>query len=108
MLAVQFMYTVLQLEFIGGRKMQELLWLDHLPDGRVEGGIELANRLYWSITWQSSEQGWYVWSGEKLIFRADSEEAVKAFLYGLGLAYAVLPEPIFEQLQKEVRRLVGE
>ncbi len=26
--------------------MQDMRWLDHLPDGTLESGVELANRLY--------------------------------------------------------------
>ena len=49
----------------------------------------------------------YLWQiGEKPIFCTDSREAVDAFLYGLGLAYSVLPEPVFEQLKEEVKRWV--
>jgi hypothetical protein len=31
--------------------MQDMRWLDHLPDGTLESGVELANRLYWNIDW---------------------------------------------------------
>jgi hypothetical protein len=86
--------------------MQEFLWLDHLPNETIEGGIELANELYWNITLKEGGQQWCVWGGEKPIFCTDSREAVDAFLYGLGLAYSVLPEPVFEQLKEEVKRWV--
>jgi hypothetical protein len=86
--------------------MQELFWLDHLPDGTIESGIELANQLYWNITVKTNGQKWCVWGGESVIFCADSRETVDAFLYGLGLAYSVLPESVFEQLKEEVKRWV--
>ncbi len=86
--------------------MQELLWLDSLPGETPEGGIEVANKFYWNITVRKSEQHWYVYGGEKLILCTHSREAVDAFLYGLGLAYAVLPKPVFEQLREEVKRWV--
>ena len=60
--------------------MQDLLWLDRLPGGTLEGAIALANRLYWSITWQGNEQRWCVWAGEDLLLRTDSREAAEAFL----------------------------
>lgn len=88
--------------------MQELPWLNQLPNETLEGGIELANQLYWNIVVTKDQQHWYVaaGNGESLIFKADSREAVDAFLYGLGLAYSVLPEPAFEQLRQEVKRWV--
>lgn len=88
--------------------MQELLWLNHLPERRLEGGIEIANQLYWNITiFRSSKDGlWYVKSGEKIILKTDNHDAIDTFIYGLGLAYSVLPESVFEQLKKEVKKWV--
>ncbi|MGB0388823.1 MAG: hypothetical protein ACPGWR_28720 [Ardenticatenaceae bacterium] len=86
--------------------MQELVWKDHLRGETLEGGIDLANQLYWNITVRSNGQTWSVWAGEALILKTDSQEAVDAFLYGLGLAYSVLPGPVFDGLQEEVKRWV--
>lgn len=88
--------------------MHEFLWLDHLPNSQLEGGIELANRLHWNITWAAHEQQWYVWSGECLLLKTDAREMAEAFLYGLGLAYAVFPDGIFQRLEQQVNQLVGE
>jgi hypothetical protein len=87
--------------------MQEMQWLNHLPEGTLEGGIALANRLYWNIVWAEHEHRWYVWSGERLILETDSADAAQAFLYGLGLAYAVLPEGTFERLEYLVKQWVA-
>ena len=84
--------------------MQELLWLEsHI--GSIEEGIEVINKLYWNIVVGKSEEKWFVYAGggEKTLFVADSREAVDAFLYGFALAYSVLPEHAFENLQKEIR-----
>ena len=78
--------------------MQELAWLKLLPDGTIEGGIELANRLGWNIGWAGTGTEWTVWSGEKTLLKGDSRQCAEAFLYGLGLAYAVLPPDAFDQL----------
>ena len=86
--------------------MQEFLWLDHMPGENLEGGIELANQLYWHITWGEYEQHWYVWSGESLLLKTDSRETAEAFLYGLGLAYAAIPEFLFQRLEKGVKDLL--
>jgi hypothetical protein len=83
--------------------MQEILLKEHLRSGTLEGGIELANQLYWNITVGSNGQKWSVWGGERLLFRTDSHESADAFLYGLGLAYSVLPNPVFENLREEVK-----
>jgi hypothetical protein len=87
--------------------MQQLLWLNHLPDHRVEGGVGLANRLYWNITWWEYQGQWYVKAGEDTIFNTDSQQALEAFLYGMGLAYGVLPEGLFDRLVYGVKVLAA-
>jgi hypothetical protein len=88
--------------------MLEMHWLDphHLPNGTLIGGLELANQLYWNLSIVQTESEWYVYGGEKVILRTDSRDAVDAFLYGMGLAYGILPEYIFKQLREYVRELV--
>lgn len=85
-----------------GIGVQELTLLKLLPSGTLDGGIELANRLGWNIAWNGSENEWYVWGGEKTLLKADSRASAEAFLYGLGLAYAVLPPGTVEQLAQQL------
>ncbi len=89
--------------------MQEMRWLNHLPGGTLEGGVELANRVYWDISWGECGKQWCVWVGgveKHLLLRTDARESLDAFLYGLGLAYAVLPEDTFDHLVFQVKRWV--
>lgn len=88
--------------------MHEFRWLDHLPDSQLEGGVALANRLHWNITWAAHEQSWYVWAGDQIVLKTDVQEVAEAFLYGLGLAYAVFPDGIFQQLEQQVNQLLEE
>ncbi len=79
--------------------MQTLNWLEsHI--GSLDDGIQVLNRYYWFLTVveNKSHTYWYVQSGEKTIFSADSREAVDAFLYGMSLAYNGIPEPLFDEL----------
>jgi hypothetical protein len=87
--------------------MQQFPRLDRLPNKSLEGGIEQANRLYFSITWEEHAGVWSVWSGEDLIYRSDSQEATEAFLYGTGLAYARIPDFLFNYLVYGMKRLVN-
>jgi hypothetical protein len=89
--------------------MHEFRWLDdgHVPRGTLDGGIELANRLYWNVTWECVDGNWYVWGGDQVILTSDSQDVAEAFLYGLGLPYGVLPEDIFRMLEHEVKVLVA-
>lgn len=85
--------------------MQQLPWLNRLPDSTIEGGVELTNQLYWNISLTRVGRQWSIFSGDSLIFSSDSRQETNAFLYGLSLAYAVLPGDIFERLREDLRRL---
>lgn len=82
--------------------LQQMKWLGALPDETLEGGIDLANKLAWNITVVEKSRNWEVFGGDQVMYAADSRECVDAFLYGLTLAYAVLPEQIFEQLREAI------
>jgi hypothetical protein len=86
--------------------MNELLMLErYFPGGSLEGGIELANRLDWGLSVQMSGDEYVVSSGNEPILRTESKDALQSFIYGLGLAYAILPEGLFEALEKALRDL---
>jgi len=85
--------------------MQEMPMLRYLPNGTLDGAIQAANRLGWNIAWHGSETEWQVWGGEKTLLKTSSREAAEAFLYGLGIAYALLPEEVYEQLTHLIDQL---
>ena len=82
-----------------------LRWEKDCPGGSLEGGIELANRLDWGLTVQMAGLEYVVSSGGEPILRTDSKDALQTFIYGLGLAYAVLPEDLFIGLEAAVEEL---
>ncbi len=86
--------------------MNDLLMLErYFPGGSLEGGIELANRLDWGLSVQMSGEDFVVSSGNEPILRTESKDALQSFIYGLGLAYAVLPEELFISLEKALEEL---
>jgi len=86
--------------------MNDLLMLDkYFPGGNLEGGIELANRLDWGLSVQMSGDGYVVSSGNEPILRTESKDALQSFIYGMGLAYAILPEGLFQSLEKALKEL---
>lgn len=86
--------------------MNDLLMLErYFPGGKLEGGIELANRLDWGLSVQMAGDSYVVSSGDEPILRAESKDALQSFIYGLGLAYAVLPDKLFALLEKALEEL---
>jgi hypothetical protein len=86
--------------------MNDLLMLEkYFPGGNLEGGIDLANRLDWGLSVRQAGEDYVVSSGDEPILRTESKDALQAFIYGLGLAYAVLPEELFQSLEAAVGNL---
>jgi len=86
--------------------MKELLVLEeYFPGGDLLGGIELANRLDWGLSVKLSGDQWVVCSGGQPIYRTNNKESLHSFVYGLGLAYAVLPREMFKELETSLKDL---
>jgi hypothetical protein len=79
--------------------MLELRWLDHIAEQRIEGGIKLLQELKWNLSVTESNAVWFVQGGDQTILKASSRESVDAFLYGMALAYSVIPEEILSQFR---------
>jgi hypothetical protein len=87
--------------------MLEMRWLDHLPDSSLEAGSELANELFWFISTATDGKTWIVRGGSSVLLVTDNQEAFHAFLYGLGLAYAVIPQTCWDKLKVDVAAETG-
>ncbi len=86
--------------------MNELLMLErYFPEGNLEGGIGLANRLDWELTVTMAGDSYVVTSGDEPIIRTDDKDALQSFIYGLGLAYAILPDGLFSNLEQALKEL---
>ena len=86
--------------------MNDLLMLErYFPDGNLEGGIELANRLDWGLTVRMAGDSFVVASGDEPILRTESKDALQSFIYGLGLAYAILPDELFNNLESALKEI---
>jgi hypothetical protein len=87
--------------------MQKMHWLEsHV--GTLEDGIQIINKFHWFLTVVEGKSGkqWFVKSGEEVIFSTDSKSAIDAFLYGMSLAYAGIPDPLFDRLVEETKHWI--
>ena len=86
--------------------MQRMFWLEsHIDGGTLEGGLGRVNQLEWNISVEEYQGLWVVYGGTERVFASDDRAAVDAFLYGMSLAYAVLPDDIFGRLKEQVNAL---
>ncbi len=82
--------------------MGRFLWTERF--GNWQAAVDILNGLSWNLSWVEQDGRWHLWGGNQKIFIADSEGEFQAFLRGMALGLAVLPESILEQ----IRRLVDD
>ena len=80
--------------------------LDRWPESPLAEGLARANQLYWNLTWGQVGRNWHVRAGEGTLLRTDSKETMDAFLYGMAVAYSIIPDPTFEQVARDIREMV--
>jgi hypothetical protein len=89
--------------------MQEMTWLSNL--GNIDLSLEMVNKFCWHLEVSEQDGVWFVKSGQDekhLIFKADTREAVDAFLYGMGLAYEGIPDPYHSELIEKLKQWQAE
>jgi hypothetical protein len=79
--------------------MQELKWTEPLPDRSFDGGLKLLDDLKWNLAVKEVGGVWFVQAGHIKLLATSSREAVDAFLYGLALAYSVMPRELLDQFR---------
>lgn len=80
--------------------MLKIMWTEILPGGSFEGGVNLISDLKWNLEIREKDDSWVVNAGHKTLLKTTSREAVDAFLYGMALAYAAIPEKILSQFRQ--------
>ncbi len=87
--------------------MIKLTWLSDYFNNNLYNGLKRINNLQWnlSVNYDKDNKVWGVTCGDSLIYITDSKEALESFIYGMGLAYNIFPDAIFEQLKKNVENL---
>jgi hypothetical protein len=76
--------------------MQELAMMREIPGQSLEGAVRFLSELKWEIRVVESGDVLSVGAGHRLLLKTSSRDAVDAFLYGVALAYSLLPRPILD------------
>jgi hypothetical protein len=82
--------------------MQELKWLEVLPNQSLEDGLKLLKGLGWNIQVREVGDSLFVNSGHIVLLKTSSREAVDALLYGMAISFATLPKAALREVQKFV------
>jgi hypothetical protein len=87
--------------------MQELRWLEVLPEHSLEAGIELLKELGWKLKVREAEGSFFVNSGHTVLLKTSSRDAVDALLYGMAISFATLPEAELVAVRRFVKESTG-
>lgn len=80
--------------------MGKLFWSNQIPGQSLEGGIEFLNQLSWNLTVRQKLKNWQLYAGDQILFEAFSEDELEAFIHGMAITLAVLPEYIIAEIKK--------
>lgn len=78
--------------------MGELSWNHYFDDW--QGAVDILNNLGWNLSWHEYEGRWHLWSGDQPFFVGDTKDEFEAFLCGMAISLAVLPDSIIEQIKQ--------
>jgi hypothetical protein len=87
--------------------MQELKWLEVLPQQSLEAGLAMLNELKWNIQVREVEGIWFVNTGHQVILKTSSRDSVDALLYGLAISFSVLPKSALNEFRKFMMESAG-
>ena len=87
--------------------MQELKWLEELPEQSLDGGIKLLNELGWNIQVREMDGFWVVNAGHIVILKTSSRDSIEALLYGMAISFSTLPKLALEEVRRFVKESTG-
>jgi hypothetical protein len=87
--------------------MQELNWLEVLPEQSLDSGVRLLKELGWNLQVRDIDGFLFVNSGHTLLWKTTSPEAVEALLYGMAISFSTLPTKALQEVRKFAKESTG-
>ena len=78
-------------------------WLKRIPGKNFNGAVSFLNSLDWNISIVESDDLRKVFAGDRLLLSSSNEREVEAFIFGMALGLAVLPEEILDRVREMTR-----
>jgi hypothetical protein len=69
--------------------------------GDRQASVDLINEIGWNITYYFADDVWTLKSGDKILLTTKNEEVLVSMLYGMSLAYSIVPEYVVDLLKDE-------
>lgn len=79
--------------------MFESDWRPIIPEGTWQGGAKFLNALSWNLNWNKKDGKWRLFAGDRLLFGPCTKTELEAFVLGMTIGLAVLPEKIISQIK---------
>ena len=71
-----------------------------VPGGTIDGAKAHLESLWWHIKIEFGEGAWTVSAGEQKLLETSSEDAADAFIYGMALAYSLIPDDLLDEVRR--------
>jgi hypothetical protein len=69
--------------------LQELKWLEELPEQSLEGGVKLLKEFGWNLQVREMDGFFFVNAGHIVLLRTSTRESVHALLYGMAVCLSM-------------------
>jgi hypothetical protein len=87
--------------------MQELRWLEVLPEHSLDAGIKLLKELGWYLEVREMDGSYFVNAGHVVLLKTSSKEAVEALLYGMAISFSTLPKGALKIVREFAKECTG-
>jgi hypothetical protein len=74
--------------------------LKMIPGGSIEDAKALLASVWWLIEIERFDDAWVVKAGEQQLLITSSEDAVQTFIYGMALAYSMIPADLLDEVRR--------
>jgi len=72
--------------------------LQEVSFNSISGALDFLDSIDFNLNFFEVDGKMILFSGEKILMTATSEDELNAFVLGMALGYAILPEDIFKQI----------
>ncbi len=65
-----------------------------------QDAVVFLNDLGWNLSWKYLEDQWHLWSGDQKLFLSNSDNEIQAFICGMAIGLAVLPDFLLDKIKQ--------
>jgi hypothetical protein len=80
--------------------MQITHFHNRFPENDFKSAVTFLDSFDWNLSVHPSGENWVLITGDQLAATFDTQKELEAFVFGLALGFAVLPDEVADHLRK--------